>query len=523
MKSSSLCVLGLLLSAPALPAQAVHDEHGGAAAVGRVGFETSCSAVAAALVEEAVAKLHSFWYEEAERAFGEAAVADPGCAMAHWGVAMSLYHPLWEPPDSAALARGRQAAERAARIGGGTERERAYVAAVNAFYRDADRLDHRTRAAAYEAAMADLHAAFPEDREATVFYALAVRVNAPPSDKTYARQRAAAELLDRVSREQPDHPGVVHYLIHSYDYPALAALGLDAARRYARIAPAVPHALHMPSHIFIRLGLWREAIDSNLATAAAAREIEARDGSPIARYERLHALDYLAYAYLQLGDEAAAARVLADVAAVTEAPSVMQSAYALAAVPARYALERGDWRAAAALRVAPADFPWDRYRAAEAMTVFARALGAARSGDVASARNALARLEALRDGLRAAGDDYWDGQVEIQRLAAEAWIRQAEGRDAEARDLMRAAADLEDSTEKHPVTPGPVRPARELLGELLLEQGRPAEALPEFEAVLANAPGRRNARLGASLAAERAGVEGGRERAAAALPAGSPR
>jgi hypothetical protein len=464
--------------------------------------------------------LHSFWYDEAEETFAEAALRDPGCAMAHWGIAMSLYHPLWEPPDAAALERGGAAARTAERLGGRTERERAYVAAINAFYRDADRLDHRTRSAAYEAAMAGLHAAHPDDREATVFYALAVRANAPPSDKTYARQHAAAELLNAVFREEPDHPGVAHYLIHSYDHPGLARLALDAARRYARIAPAVPHALHMPSHIFIRLGLWHEAIEANLATAAAARDLEIRKGLTIARFERLHALDYLAYSYLQLNDRPGAERVLAEVAAVRDAPPVLQSAYALAAVPARYALERRDWKAAAALRPAPAGFAWDRYPAAEAVSVFARALGAARSGDPRAAREAAARLATLRDASRAAGGDYWAGQIEIQRLAAEAWIRQAEGAEEEARERMRAAADLEDSTDKHPVTPAPVVPARELLADLLLEQGRPAEALREFEASLETNPGRRNARLGASAAAERLDRGGGQP---AAGPAEDPK
>ncbi|MBA2565704.1 MAG: hypothetical protein H0V09_09820, partial [Gemmatimonadetes bacterium] len=455
-----------ILQVAILGAQEEHAHHPAAnEQLGRVHFPISCSEAVRERFGQAVATLHSFWYEEAERTFTEVTREDPACGMGYWGIAMSLYHPLWEPPDTRALERGRAAVEKARSVAGGTARERDYIAAIEAFYRESDRLDHPTRALAYEKAMARVHARYPEDREAALFYALAVRANAPPSDKTYARQKRAAELLGDVLAEQPDHPGVAHYLIHAYDHPGLASLALDAARRYSRIAPAVPHALHMPSHIFTRLGLWRESIDSNLATVAAAKEYARRTGMQGVWSEQLHAMDYLTYAYLQRGQDREAERVLADLREIRQAAQPAQAAaYALAAIPARYALEKRDWASAVSLAPSPPEFPWGKYAWAEAITVFARALGAARTGEPAVARGEIERLAALRDELRGARDEYWADQVEIQRLAAAGWLAQAEGKREEALQLMRGAADLEDATDKHPVTPGPILPARELLG-----------------------------------------------------------
>ncbi len=463
--------------------------------LGRVHFPIGCAPAVQQPFDRAVALLHSFEYRDAVRAFTGVAEQDPGCAMAYWGVAMSHWYPLWAPPSTAALAAGRAAVEKAKALGGTNDRERDYIAAIEAFYRDADRLDHRTRALAYESAMEALARRYSSDREATIFYALALNATVLPTDKGYEKQRKAGEMLERVFAEQPDHPGIAHYIIHSYDYPPLGGRALDAARRYARIAPSAPHALHMPSHIFVRLGLWQETIDTNRDSVTAARQHGDGQG-------RFHALDYMAYAYLQRAQDATAARLVDDVsrAGVSEREETFATAYAAAAIPARYALERRQWREAASLAPAPS-----RYTYAEALTHFARALGAARGGDLPGARAAAERLGSLRDGLTQAKQTYWAEQVEIQRLAAVAWVARAEGKNDEARRLMRAAADLEDSTEKHPVTPGPIVPARELLGELLLEQGEPAQALREFESALRASPQRFGALAGAAKAAELAG------------------
>ena len=407
------------------------------------------------------------------------------------------------------LERGRAAAARARAIGGKTSRERDYIAAVEAFYAAPGTGEYPARAAAFEQAMREVQARNPKDREAGVFYALALLGNAPPTDKTYARQKQAAEILNRLLPEAPEHPGIAHYLIHSFDYPSLAELALPAARAYSKIAAASPHALHMPSHIFTRLGLWQDSIQSNLASAESAkRHVRATQGAEYASFDQLHALDYLEYAYLQQARDGEARRALDEVAGVDklDAPN-FAAAYALAAVPARHALERRQWKEATALRVRPAGFPWAKFAYAEALIHFARAIGGARGGDLATARDALARLESIHAGRVEAKDTYWAGQVEIQRLAAGAWIAQAEGRSEEASRLMHAAAEQEDATDKHPVTPGQILPARELLGDLLLEQGRGSEALAEYEASLRAAPGRLNGLLGAVRAAEKAGQD----------------
>jgi hypothetical protein len=505
----------VLLFALGVARIAVADEghqHPAGEKLGKVDFKVSCSAEAQPTFTRGVALLHSFGYEEAERTFRAAAAADPSCAMAWWGVAMSLFHPVWAAanpgaaPTPAELARGREAVEKAKAARAPTEREQDYVGAVAAYYQDCERLDHAARSLAFEKAMEQVARRHPEDQEAQVFYALALLGNGPPSDKTYARQKQAAVILNRVLPEAPDHPGVAHYIIHSFDYPPLASLALPAARAYSKIAPSAPHALHMPSHIFTRLGLWDESIESNLASAASAREHVARAHPGATSFDELHALDYLAYAYLQEAQDAKAAEVARHVAAVDKLDvEQFAAAYALVAVPARNALERRQWKEAAALEVRPAWFPWARFPYAEAITHFARALGGARGGDLATARAALARLEAIHDGLVQAKDAYWAQQVEIQRLSAAAWIAHAEGREDEAERLMRSAAELEDTTEKSPVTPGAVLPAREQLGDLLLERERPKDALAAYEATLAVAPGRFRSVYGAARAAELAG------------------
>jgi tetratricopeptide (TPR) repeat protein len=320
------------------------------------------------------------------------------------------------------------------------------------------------------------------------------------------RQKKAGEILSAVLLKEPRHPGVAHYLIHSYDYPQLARLALAAARSYARIAPSSPHALHMPSHIFTRLGLWQESIDSNLASAAAAKAYVAKTHQGAASFDELHALDYLVYAHLQGGDDQKAKRILDQASAVksVDAP-VFAAAYALAAIPARYALERRSWSEAAHLELHPADFPWQQFRYAEAIIYFARAIGAARSGDTAAASKDVERLSAIQSALAGAKNNYWANQVEIQRQEASAWLAHAEGKHDEALQLMRSAAHLEATTEKHPVTPGPIIPASELLGDMLIELNQPEQALLQFETSLQESPNRFNGLYGAARAAQQAG------------------
>jgi hypothetical protein len=505
-QSLRVCFVVLSLAAE-VPA---HEDHqhpaGNLEQLGSVDFAVACNAEAQAQFQRAVAIQHSFWFEEAGKAFATVTVTDPGCAMGYWGIAMSLYHPLWEPPDATALQHGWEAVAKAKAVGAKTDRERDYIAAIEDFYRDADKRDHRTRALAYDKAMEQVSLRYPQDHEAAVFYALALDATALPTDKTYANQKKAGAILEKVFAEQPNHPGVAHYIIHSYDYPPLADRALAAARRYAKIAPAAPHALHMPSHIFIRLGLWQEAIDSNRASAAAAREYGLKAFPGRAWFQELHALDYLAYAYLQGAQEREAKGVLDELLVIQKAePEDGISAYALTAIPARYALERRAWTEAASLTLHPTTFPWSRYHWAEANVYFARALGAARSGNIVSARKEVEQLQSLRDTLAEAKQSYWAEQVEIQRRAAAAWLAYAEGQHEQAVTLMRSAADLEDATEKHPVTPGPILPARELLGDLLLELKHPAQALGEFEASLRASPNRFHGLSGAARAAQQAG------------------
>lgn len=502
--------LALALSLSFLPITSLaddqpgHSHFGDMGQVGTVHFPTSCAAAVQPQFERAVAILHSFWYEEAEKAFQSVADSDPDCGMASWGVAMSLWHPLWPgTPDAATLKKGLAAVTRARTVTKNTDRERGYIGAIAKFYEDSDKVDHRTRAQAYEKAMQQVAERNPKDREASIFYALALLATATPTDKTYANQKKAGAILEKVFAEQPNHPGVAHYIIHSYDNPVLAEHALNAARSYAKIAPSVPHAQHMPSHIFIRLGLWDEAIASNLASASAARDYEIKSHMDTAWDQRLHALDYLAYAYLQTGREGEARRVMEEAASVKAAKSAnFVAGYSLAAIPARFAIERQHWAEAASLNVRQDSAP-----AAQAITRWARALGAARRGDVAAAQQEVASLESLKAKLEAspdAGAKYWAGQVEVQRRAAAAWVAHARGQDEEALQLMRSSVEMEEATEKSPVTPGPVLPARELLADLLLETKQPALALAEYETSLKSAPNRFHAIYGAAQAAEAA-------------------
>lgn len=462
--------------------------------LGKVSFPTSCSPGVARDFERSVALLHSFAYSASEESFRKVAAADPNCAMAHWGIAMSYYHQLWSAPTPAELRDGHAEIDRALAMNRGTPRERQFIAAAAAYYREGNDTPP-LRAKAYADAMAEVARDNPKDTEAQAFYALALIATAPPEDATHANQKRAAALLEPIYRTQPDHPGAAHYLIHAYDSAELAPRGLAAARAYSKIAPSAPHALHMPSHIFTRLGLWDDSIASNQAARAAARA-QGDQG------EELHAMDYLTYAYLQRGQISNAERVVANLRtmdAVAAAGSDFKVGYAATAMPVRLAIEQHAWRAAADLQTLPGSAPH-----IAAIIFWARAMANARSGRPQAADNDIAQIELCKEQLQAAGNAYWATQVDVLDKEAKAW-RLAATAAAESADLLRQAADEEDAVEKLPVTPGPIVPAREQLGELLLQQNQPQPALREFRAALALAPGRRGALLGGAEAAERMG------------------
>ena len=470
--------------------------------LGTVHFSVSCSPVAAAQFERAVGILHSFGYPEAAEAFHGVAQTDPTCAMAFWGVAMTYYHQMWEPPDISALAAGWQAAETARKLGAKTRRENDYIAAIDTFYKNYDTLDYRTRALAYTSAMERLYVRYPDDREAAIFYALALDATVPPTDKTYANQKKAGAILEKIFVEQPDHPGVAHYIIHADDYPPLAEEGLPAARRYAQIAPSMSHALHMPSHIFTRLGLWDESIASNLASSDAIGQTNAAGSSGSASNgQQLHALDYLEYAYLQTGQLRQAKAVADRVAAIkTVMPQDLPAAYGITAIPARYVVELGRWAEAAKLPLNLAGIPADKYPWCVSTVTFARAVGLARTGDPQASAFAN-ELAADVTRLKAANQPYWASEVQIELDEADGWIAHGAKKDDVALADMRAAVALEDSTEKHAVTPGPIVPAHEMLGDLLVATGQPGLALAEYEASLHISPNRFHALAGAAHAA----------------------
>ncbi len=501
----------LVLSALPLLAQEHEHEHGSAERLGTIDFPVTCSPAAQSTFTRGVALLHSFWYEEAEKTFRHAAEIDPKCGMAWWGVAMCNYHQVWPTPyTSAELQRGIDAAAKAASIGAKSARERAYINAVTVLYKDAKKAEVQQRARAYEAAMQRLSTQFADDDEAAIFYAL-ILINhgmAMPKDKTYAFQKQAAEILNRLLPRHPDHPGIAHYLIHSFDYPALAPLALNAANAYAKIAPSSPHALHMPSHIYVRLGMWKETIESNLASARAANDYAIANHPGSTAFDALHAYDYLTYAWLQRGEDEKVRGLVEQLRGVKKLDTENFAAfYALAAVPARYAIERRRWREAMALPLLDA-LPWSQYAYAESLTHFARALGAARLHETAKAMESIARLAQLHQTLLDQKNPYWAEQVEVQQQEAQAWLARAEERNGDARTLMQSAADLEDSMDKSPVTPGAIIPAREMLGELLLELNEPSAALGAFETSLKSAPNRLNGLAGAARAAQLEGEIG---------------
>lgn len=475
--------------------------------LGKVDFAISCNAAAQEEFNRAMALFHSFWFDPARKSFSKVLQHDPECGMAHWGIAiMSMGNPFAWPPNPAALKAGASAMAEAKRVGAKSERERAYIGALGAFFEDWETTEHRPRAVAFEKAMEGVAAKYPQDVEARILYALVLNVTALPTDKTFANQLKAAGILEPLFQQYPDHPGVAHYLIHTYDYAPLAEKGLPAAQAYAGIAPSVPHALHMPSHLFSRVGLWREMVEGNRASYAAAKNELTEKTLDIGTYDALHAMDYMVFGHLQQAQDKDAKRLLDEVAAIRKVNvENFVAAYAFAAIPARFALERGDWKQAAALELSPTGLSWSKFPQAEAILVFARGLGAARSGDVAAARKDAERLRALKEAMTAAKIGYWAGQADFQIKTVDAWIAFAEKRHDEAVQSMRAAAEAEEASDKHPVTPGNVVPSRELLGEMLMALNQPQQAFAEFERSLKRDPNRFRGISGAARAAEASG------------------
>ncbi len=491
----SLAALTLALAQPA----SAHEDTGVPAKLGKVEFKVECNAAAQREFNLVMAYYHSFAWSRLAAPIEAVLKADPSCGMAHWARALGAMDNPFAWPGSVStqtLNDGNATLDAARAAGLKSQRERDYVDALATFYKDHDKLNHRTRAKALESALEAVAQRYPQDTEATALYALVLSANFDPADKKYTNQLKAAAILEPLFKAQPEHPGVAHYLIHSYDYPPIAHQGLDAAKRYSRIAADAPHAQHMPSHIFTRVGAWRESVQANAASAQADKD---------RAWNTMHAYDYMAYAHLQLAQDAAAAKVMRQAQEVTNGRDNFASAYAAAAIPARLVLERGRWAEAAALGMPPGATPWAKYPQAEAVTAFARGVGAAGMKDPAKARAEIQRLQQLRDAASALKLNYWVEQIEIQADVVNGLALLAEGKDAEGLGALRKAAEREDATEKAAVTPGPIVPAREVLARVLLDAARYGEALGEFEAVMKKEPNRLRATAGAALAAERSG------------------
>jgi tetratricopeptide (TPR) repeat protein len=475
--------------------------------LGRVHFKTSCSPEAQKQFERALAMLHAFFFPETVKAFTAIPATDPSCAIAYWGIAISQRpNPLVGPFDAATLKRGLDAIEKGEAIGPKTQRERDWLAALKAYYQDYDKVDQDTRTRNYASAMERLANKYPDDVEAKIFYALAL--NETFDHKSMEPLQKAIRILEPIDKQYPDHPGVTHYLIHSYDFPAIAQRGVPAANKYARIAPSAPHAQHMPSHIYSMVGMWEESVMSNWRSVAVANDYAAKAKLDGTLGGVPHAYDFMAYAYLQLGQDLKARGLIQDSMSIKKVIGVpLAGATARAAVPARYMLERQDWQGAAQLQPLGTGYPM-----AEAITYFARAMGGARSGDAAAAQADIEKLKEQRAALEKAGQGYWAGQVEIQILAAQGWTAQGQGNKSDALKFMRAAADLEDASEKHVAMENRLYPMRELLADMLLTQGEAVAALKEYETSLKNAPMRLRGFYGAAKAAEASGdAKKGRE------------
>jgi hypothetical protein len=483
------------------------DHHHGLGRLGRVTFPVSCTPEASQRFEHAMAVLHSFWWEEGERAFSAVLEADPDCVMAYWGLALNAWkNPFAGGPSGAALLRGAEAAGRASSGAARSERERGFIAAAGALYRNPAGSSNALRLQAYADTMARLYRDFPRDTEVAIYHSLALVATAPRTDTTFAQQKKAAAILDPLFARYPDHPGLAHYVIHTTDSPQMAALGLNAARRYALIAPAAPHAQHMPSHIFVRLGLWDETVASNRQAYQTGITHARAIGMKGATGEQLHALDYAVYGYLQRGQDSAA-RATVAIAQRTPVPSPQSALvgdYNRTAMAARVALERSDWKAAATF---PVSTPSSTVTAM--LSRFTRAVGAARSGDVASAVREVAELDTTASRFSTEGETYWARVARIKRDAAAAWTRFASGDTLAALALAQAAADSEEVTDKHPVTPAELLPAAELLGDMLLASGRYTEARKAYRSTLLREPRRARSLFGAARAAELAGDRAG--------------
>ncbi|MEP7376270.1 MAG: hypothetical protein ABI675_22930 [Chitinophagaceae bacterium] len=474
--------------------------------VGNVAFAISVGEKIQKEFNFAAALLHSFEYDEAEKVFAKIIDEDPNCAMAYWGVAMANFHPLWTAPEEPELKKGLKSLEIAGSISQKTVRESDYIEALTQFYKESDKMDHRTRCIRYERAMEALYKKYPEDKEAAAFYALALDASADPADQTFANQKKAGEILNSIYPNEPNHPGIIHYIIHTYDYPGLAHLALAAARKYASVAPASAHAQHMPSHIFTRLGLWDEAVQSNIASTTSAKCYAETAGIKGHWDEELHGIDYLMYAYLQKGDTKLAKELLDYFRTIKEVyPDNLKVAYSFASIPARFLLENKMWKDAASLEINPANFLWEKFPWQKAIFHFTRCLGAAHTNQLDLAKSEWNELNRLHDKLVEQKEKYKANQVDIQLKASQAWIQMQQGKNKEALDNMTLAADMEDKTEKHPVTPGEVLPARELLADMLMEMNKPALALEMYEANLKRRPNRHNSVYGAWMAAEASG------------------
>ena len=473
---------------------------------GSVDFEMTCNEKIKKNFNLAIELLHSFEYDESEKVFAKVIDETPGCAMAYWGVAMCNFHALWTPPSEAELKKGSKAIEIANTITKKSERESTYINAIATFYKNWNKTDHRTRCINYEKAMEKIHNTYPDDKEASIFYALALDASANPNDKTYTNQKKAGSILNALYLSEPNHPGIIHYIIHTYDYPGLAELALPSARKYAAVAPNSAHALHMPSHTFTRLGLWDECIKSNLVSVASAKCYAEQAGIKGHWDEELHGMDYLIYAYLQKGENKLAYEQLKYLGTINEVhPANFKVAYAFAAIPSRFFLENKNWNRAATMQVPPANISWIQFPWQESIIHFTRLLGAVHLGNIKNANIELAKLNQLHDTLEKQKDAYKSLQVAIQIKTGEAWIQFANGKTTEAQNLMKLSVYMEDGTEKHPVTPGEVLPARELLGDMLLQVKQYKNALLVYEAVLQKSPNRFNSLYGAGLAAEKSG------------------